>query len=940
MTLESRLTIQPAELRFRVLGPVEIGAGIGPSARLLRPAQRPAILLASLVLSLNRQVSIDELVDVIWGDDLPDRPRSALQTYVSRLRVAIGDGNQTIIRTSPGGYSLHVAPEQVDLEVFRSLIAQATRATGAADRLDLLTEALDLWHGEPLAGLEAGALGREVIPRLVEERLQARELYYDARLAHGDAAGVVRELTELTEKHPTRERFWALLIAAQRVAAGPVRALETYGELARKLADLLGSAPGPELRKLQADLLAATDPASPEASDPEASSSEEASEAEAVVPRQVPVGLRNFTGRSEHLQRLHQLVAAGARLGLITGPGGVGKTSLAIQWAHEVGSSFPDGVLYADLLGYAPGTGPAEPHLVLPRFLTALGVRADNLPTTTDEQIALFRSLLADRSVLVVLDNARSTHQVRPLVASGPTCFTLVTSRNELTGLIAADEAEVVPLDVLDPEQARQLLRARIGGRRLDGDPASGEELVARCAGLPIALSLLGAQIALRPRWPLDSFVQAMSTAPLDALTTPDGTGVRAVFSWSYQQLSPPAARLFGLLAHHPGPDLRLGAAAALAGAPLSETREVLAELVAAHQLTEIAPGRYVMHDLLRSYGLELSDPADAEQAFLRLLNYLVHTGSAAALLLSPTRDPIELPAPDPAVDLSPPTTHAEALAWFESEQPNSLAVLRAAAGRADRLLWLYVWAFGDYLEYQGHPGNLEIQRLALDAAIRLDNRQWQASTRRDLGRVHMALSQWDEAIRQQELALGLVEELGDERGIAHGSLSIARVYTRTGRQQLAIEHTLRALRIYQRIGHERGAAHSLNNLGWYHALLGEYDEAMNYAQRALHSYEGISSTNGPPAALDTIAYIQAELGHLDEAIATWERVTELYRKLGSRPDLALTLTALGRTHQRAGHTDEARTTWNEALHLYESLNHPQAAELRTHLKSLEDQQP
>jgi tetratricopeptide (TPR) repeat protein len=659
-----------------------------------------------------------------------------------------------------------------------------------------------------------------------------------------------------------------------------------------------------------------------------------------VVPRQMPVGLRNFTGRSEHLQQLHQLVAAGARLGLITGPGGVGKTSLAIQWAHEVAGSFPDGVLYADLLGYAPATGPAEPHLVLPRFLTALGVRADNLPSTTDEQIALFRTLLADRSVLVVLDNARSTHQVRPLVASGPACFTLVTSRNELTGLIAADEAEVVPLDVLDPEQARQLLTARIGVRRLEGDPASGEELVARCAGLPIALSLLGAQIALRPRWPLDSFVQAMSTAPLDALTTPDGTGVRAVFSWSYQQLSPPAARLFGLLAHHPGHDLTLGAAAALAGAPRPETRDLLAELVAAHQLAEIAPGRYVLHDLLRSYGLELSDPADAEQAFLRLLSYLVHTGSAAAVLLSPTRDPIELPALDPAVDLCPPTTHAEALTWFESEQANSLAVLRAAAGRADRLLWLYVWALGDYLEYQGHPANLEIQRLALDAAIRLDNRQWQASTRRDLGRVHMALSQWDEAIRQQELALGLVEELGDERGIAHGSLSIARVYTRTGRQQLAIDHTLRALSIYQRIGHERGTAHSLNNLGWYHALLGEYDHAMDYAQRALHSYEGISSINGPPAALDTIAYIQAELGHLDEAIATWERVTDLYRELGSRPDLALTLTSLGRTYQRAGHTDQARTIWTEALHLYESLNHPQAAELRTHLKAMDDQQP
>ncbi len=548
--LEQREMSGPSGLRFRLLGTVEVRTAGGEVIPL--PSHQPAVLLAALLLRLNRTVRIEDLVDVLWDDEeLPSSPRAALQIYVSRLRAALGDTGRTMIRTGDGGYTLHADPSRLDLETFRSLVRRAGEAGDPADKVALITEGLTLWRGEPLAGLDAGALTREMIPRLVEEHLQALELSFDARLALGDAAGVIPELTELVERYPTRERFWAQLMRAQHASGRQALALSTYAEVSRRLREILGVGPGPELQGVHADLLEATDTES------------------MVVPRQLPTAVPAFAGRTEHLQRLNGLLP-GAHLGLVIGPPGVGKTSLAIHWARQVADTFPDGILYADLLGYSPAIEPADPLTVVPRFLAGLGIPADRLPMAADEQIALYRSLLADRAVLVVLDNARSAEQVRPLAASGAHCLTLVTSRNELAGLVATEQAEPIQLDVLDPAQSRQLLAARVGERRLQEDAESTEELIARCAGLPLALSLLGAQIALRPRRQLESFVETLSEAPLDALATTDGVDVRTIFSWSYRQLRPELARLFRLLAQHPGAEITVGAAAALAGLPIA----------------------------------------------------------------------------------------------------------------------------------------------------------------------------------------------------------------------------------------------------------------------------------------------------------------------------------------------------------------------------------
>ncbi|MEV5966897.1 BTAD domain-containing putative transcriptional regulator [Kribbella sp. NPDC051952] len=896
-------------LRFRLLGTVEVRTADGAVVPL--PSHRPALLLAALLLRLNRTVRTDDLVDVLWGDDeLPTNPRAALQIYISRLRTALGDSGRTMIHTGDGGYSLHADPAQLDLEVFRALVRKAPKTADPAATVEILTEALALWRAEPLAGLDTSALTREMIPRLLEEHLQAQELYFDARLIQGDASGVIPELTELVERHPTRERFWGQLIRAHRASGRPALALSTYGEVSRRLRDLLGVGPGPELQRLHAELLATTDTDS------------------MVVPRQLPTAIRTFSGRTEPLGQLDGLLP-GAGLGLIIGPAGVGKTSLAIHWATQVADNFPDGILYADLLGFSSVTEPADPHSVLPRFHAALGIPPDRIPPTAEEQIALYRSLLAERSVLVVLDNARTSDQVRPLAATGPRCLTVVTSRNELAGLVATEQARPILLDVLDPSQSRQLLAARVGEPRLLADAVSTDALIDRCAGLPLALSLLAAQISLRPRRELGSFVETLREDPLDALSTADGIDVRTVFSWSYRELRPELARLFRLLSQHPGAEISLGAAAALAGVRVRDAQAMLAVLVANHQLIEIAPDRYVLHDLLRAYAHELCDEQEADEAFERLLGYLVHTGSAGARLLAPGRVPVELPDLDPEVELVLPTTREEAFEWFDSEQPNSLAVLRSAAGRADGLLWLYVWALADYLDFRGRSGYMESQTLALEASVRLNDPHKQAQTRRDLARGHMALRQWDNAIRQHELALGIAEELDDEAGIAHGSLSLARVLTRLGEHRQAIERTSRALRIYERLGLVDPRANALNNLGWYHAKLGEYDVAVDYAQQSLKLYSELDSEFGRAVVGDTMAFALAGQGRLDEAIASYAMSVGLLRVLGRRLDTAETLVSMAETQAQAGQLEAARASWTEALEIFETLDHPDAKTVR-----------
>ena len=554
-----------------------------PTVRSFRCRRTSRSVLAALLLRVNRTVRTEDLVDVLWDDDeLPSSPRAALQIYVSRLRAALGDTSRTMIRTGDGGYTLHADPTQLDLETFRSLVRGAAEVDDPADKVALVTEGLALWRGEPLAGLDAGALTREMIPRLLEEHLQAQELSFDARLALGDAAAVIPELTELVERHPTRERFWAQLMRAQRASGRPALALSTYGEVSRRLREILGVGPGPEVQRVHAELLAATDTES------------------MVVPRQLPTAAPAFACRTEHASRLNGLLP-GAHLGLIIGPAGVGKTSLAIHWAGRSSDTFPDGILYADLLGYSPAIEPADPPAVVPRFLAGWGFRPIGCRSPPTSRSRCTQSARRARG-------PRRTGQ-RPDCRSGPTAGGVraeTAAPSSPAGTSWPDwsrpsRLEPIQVDVLDPAQSRQLLAARVGEPRLQEDAESTDALIDRCAGLPLALSLLGAQIALRPRRRPDSFVEMLQRGSRSTRSRPP-TGS------TYGRSSPGRIGSCGLSSR--------GCSACWLTIPARRSRGVprprwpacqcgrlrmLAVLVANHQVVELGPDRHALHDLLRS---------------------------------------------------------------------------------------------------------------------------------------------------------------------------------------------------------------------------------------------------------------------------------------------------------------------------------------------------
>ena len=670
-------------LWLTMLGPLEAWARGAPLP--LGPPARRAVL-GLLLVDPGVLVRRDAIVDALWGNDPPRTAAGLVQSHVSRLRRLLGPpgrfaGNDEILSSARGGYRLTLSAAQVDLLVFRGLAARAAAAWTDGDdatAFGCYDRAVGLWRGEPLADVDE-VNGHPGIVALQLELTGVLLRYAEVACAVGESYRVVPRLRALADAEPLNELAHAHLMIALAASGQQVAALRIYEMMRSRLDRELGIYPGAELAEAYVRVLR-QDISDGKRGRPRVRPPALAAAGQ-VLPRQLPAGSRSFVGRPEELAALSALAkpdqgqAGGVAIGALIGMAGIGKTALALHWAHQVADRFTDGQLFVNLRGAGPSGAPFLPTEAVRGFLAALGVPPARVPHDTDGQAALYRSLLVGRRMLIVLDNARNAEQVRPLLPGSPGCLVLVTSRNRLTGLAAAEGAQLMTLDTLTEAESRDLLAANLGSERAKAEPATISELIALCGRLPLALCDVAARVVASPGLPLAVLLDELrdERGRLNALETGESvTSVRMVFSWSRARLSNLTSRVFRLLGLHPGPDITIPAAASLAGLPLEEAATAVAELCDEHLLTQYAPGRFAFHDLLRCYAAEDANfhenEADLRDAVYRLQDHYLHTAIVAMDFLYPALPETAWSPPRPGVTLEKIEGPQQAAEWLDNE--------------------------------------------------------------------------------------------------------------------------------------------------------------------------------------------------------------------------------------------------------------------------------
>lgn len=665
------------------------------------------------------------------------------------------------------------------------------------------------------------------------------------------------------------------------------------------------------------------------------------------VPRQLPAAFPGFVGRAGELHDLTTLLdtvtgeSGAVIISAIGGTAGIGKTALALRCAHRAADRFPDGQLYVDLRGFDPAGSPMDPDEAVRGFLDAFEISPDKVPADPAARSALYRSLLAGRRILVVLDNARDGWQVRPLLPGSPGCVALITSRDEMTDLVAHEGARPLALDLLDPVEAVELLARRIGHNRVQAEIDAAAELAERCARLPLALAIVAARAAMNPGFPLEAIAAELRNEPdrLDALSTGDPrTGVRAAFSWSYQALRQPAARVLRLLGLHPGPDICLPAAASLAAVPSAQGRTLLAELTRAHLLSEHTPRRYWFHDLLRTYAAERAAREDTTRdrraATHRVLDYYLHTAFRAERRINPGRDPIVLGTAEPGVLVEQFTRDEQAWQWFMDEHTNLLDAIEEAVRQGlDTHAWQLLWAMATFLDRRGHWHDLlTTHETALAAAARAGDQAVEASTHRLLSHAYLLLGKPTRAVAHLDQSIVLSHQLGDRTGqaTAHHGFSVA--CQQQGDHIGAITHARQALDLYRAAGHHTGEANALNILGANYLLLNNYQRALDHCSQALDLFCRLGDKAGQASALESLGDTSGHHGCPDHAIANYQRAVALRRELGDHYLEAVALTRLGDIHHGNGDAAAAEEAWHQGLAILDELEHPDAVKIRAKL--------
>jgi DNA-binding SARP family transcriptional activator len=963
-------------LEISLLGPVEVSVAGTPVA-VSQPMLRA--LLAVLALSANRVVPAGTLIESLW-DEEPTRARERnlhVQVYQLRKRLSALEPDRADPRliTREPGYRLDLGPGELDITAFTALVGngrQLAREGDHAAAAETLRSALALWRGPGLAdvaGLSAALHAAAYV--LEQQHLAALEDRIQADLDAGQHVDLPAELAALITQHPLRERLHAQLMLALYRNGRQADALTAYIQTRGILASELGIEPGPELRQLHQHILAnhpslaaprlsavlvrALPAAIATGTDhsggkPGAATAEPTSH-QRPVPRQLPSAIAHFTGRQAELKELRALLSADTSgssgtvpISLIRGMGGVGKTALALHLAHDAAARFPDGQLFANLRGYHPSGNPATPVEIIRGFLDALGVPAGQVPASPEAQAGLYRTMLADRKMLIVLDNASDPGQVRPLLPASPGCAVLVTSRSVLTGLTAADGAYPVPLGPLTADEARQLIAARIGYDRTAAEPEAIASLIQSCGRLPLALAIMAARAAAWPTLPLAALAAELATGlpdRLDALNTgEDATSIRDIFSWSYRALTSDAARLFRQLGLHPGSDISLPATASLSGLSPRYARQMLTELTTASLLTEHTAGRYALHDLIRAYAtqlaLDIDTQTERDQATSRLLDHYLHTSYRGGRAMDPARPQIDLLPAAAGVIPEPLPDPAGALSWFRAEHQVLLAATAlAATADFDRHAWQIPWTMTVYLNWQGHWLDwTTVNQTALAAAERLGDHAALGSVHYMTGHClylrellpdsakhqrlaveHFALA--GDTIRQamSHVAVGLgLEALSDElaeQGLPHDQDLLRE----------ALDHAQQALAVFRQANDRPRQISALNMAGAAHARLGDFVAARESCQQALDLFSEDDNIANIRGIWRTLAKLNNQLGDFREAAAFFQQAADAGRQLGDRYNQADNLDKLGDAEQSAGRPPEARQAWKQALDILDDLS-------------------
>ncbi|MCP3800096.1 tetratricopeptide repeat protein [Allokutzneria sp. A3M-2-11 16] len=942
-------------MRFTVLGPLEL---VVDGAPIPVQASKQRVVLAMLLLRSGRAVSIDDLIEALWGDNPPAEARNALQVHVMRLRRVIGGD---LLRTVRGGYAMTLAAEQLDLLRARDLVDRAARCRedgSEESERALLAEALRLWRGPLLVEVESESLRRNEITSVLEMLLGALERRVDLDLAAGRHQELIGELTTLTTEHPLRERFWAQLMLALYRSGQQAEALAAYRRITALLRAELGVGAGTSLRELhQAILVGSHDLAeSPPRTAPR------------VVPAQLPPDLADFVGRADRIDLVERtlLPAEGQRsvpVTVISGSPGVGKTALAVRVAHRLKRGFPDGQLYVDLRGYASGE-PVTTADVLSRFLRALGVRPEQIPVDIDEQSALYRSVLSGKRVLVVLDNASAADQVRALLPGDPGCSVLVTGRNELRGLVVGHGARTLRLEPFGVAESVALLAALLGSASSD-DPAA-VELAELCGHLPLALRIAGVNLAGRAKPDLAEYVTELKQGNrLAALAIPDesSAGVHAVFGLSYSALKAEARRLFRRLGLVPGPDFDGHTAAALLDAEPARASVLLEQLVAVNVLAVCGPNRYYLHDLLRLYAEQLCEveesSADRESTVERLLDHYLRATDRAARATHPDITRIALPEQEPRPWLPSFDDREAAVEWLDAERVNLVAAARArthpfAVHLADTAR-VYFSSGGHIAEWRS------VAEVGLATARKLGDVRGEAAVHNSMARLYSDLAEYESTVEQCRLGLALCEkglpssvevsflnnlgtayaELGDtaqaqeyfERSLARsqvsgpphvealGMLNLGAIYIYRGLLADAVRVQSAAVRMCAEHGFITLEVLTANNLGIGRRELGQYAKAMESLDHALHRCRELGLRSAEASVLASLAEVYRDLAEYDHAHELCLESIETAKATQRRKTVADAVNVAGGIELGRGRPERALDRFREGLSLSRESN-------------------